>query len=302
MMLNRLFLLCFLFFSYSPPIFTMETEGEDSEAACPQRKKARKAPTARNLYNSSVFFKMSRTKLELFLKCSRCFYLDCKLGIKRPEGYPFTLNNTVDALLKREFDLYRTRREPHPLCLKQHVTAIPYDHSDLEKWRDSLHHGVQYKVPETNIILYGGLDDVWIDQDTNELIVVDYKATSKEGAVSIDADWQIDYKHQVEIYQWLLRQNGFSVSETAYFVYCNASRSRDTFDARLDFDISLISYKGDTSWIAGAISDVYRCLQDEIPPLPSLHCPYCNYIGKMLRVHTPSHDEVTQYPELEEPT
>ena len=41
-----------------------------------------------------------------------------------------------------------------------------------------------------------------------ELIVVDVKATSKQTEVNLDADWQISYKQQMEIYQWLLLKKG----------------------------------------------------------------------------------------------
>jgi hypothetical protein len=47
------------------------------------------------------------------------------------------------------------------------------------------------------------------DEDS---IVVAYKATSKKGEVSLDAHWQVSYKRQMEIYQWLLRKNGLPVS------------------------------------------------------------------------------------------
>ena len=68
-----------------------------------------------------------------------------------------------------------------------------------------------------------------------ELIVVDYKATSKNKEVSIDSDWQISYKRQLEVYQWLLRQNGFAVSDTGYFVYTNARLDVDGFGDKLEF-------------------------------------------------------------------
>ena len=47
------------------------------------------------------------------------------------------------------------------------------------------------------------------------LIVVDYKATSKNSEVNLDAEWQIGYKRQMEFYQYLLRNNGFKVSDTS---------------------------------------------------------------------------------------
>jgi hypothetical protein len=139
----------------------------------------------RNLYDplATKPFKVSRSKLELFLKCARCFYLDRKLGVAQPPGYPFSLNNAVDTLLKKEFDRYRNEQKAHPICLENGIEFVPFSHPDIDRWRDSLHSGVQYIVPNTNIMLYGGLDDVWINLKTNELIVVDYKATSKATAV-----------------------------------------------------------------------------------------------------------------------
>src|SRR5438105_389146 len=69
----------------------------------------------RNLYDPASVepYRLSRSKVELFLQCPRCFYLDRRLGVSRPEGPAFSLNNTVDLLLKREFDAYRLRREAH---------------------------------------------------------------------------------------------------------------------------------------------------------------------------------------------
>lgn len=72
-----------------------------------------------NLYdpNSKESFRISRTKIELFLDCPRCFYLDRRLGVSRPPGFPFSLNNAVDALLKQEFDIHRAQGTKHPLIL-----------------------------------------------------------------------------------------------------------------------------------------------------------------------------------------
>jgi hypothetical protein len=243
--------------------------------AGPSRKRAR-------LYEpgSEEPFKVSRSKIELFLRCQRCFYLDRRLGVKHPDGYPFTLNNAVDELLKKEFDEYRAKGERHPLCKEHKVNAIPFKHEDLEKWRNSLSQGVQYPMPGTNLIIQGGVDDVWIDQDTQELIVVDYKATSKKGEVSLDADWQKSYKRQVEIYQWLLRKNEFEVSKVAYFVYCNGRKDVDRFDGELKFKISLLPYEGDDSWIEGTVKDVYNCLRSKEIPESGAGCDHCRYVAQ----------------------
>lgn len=232
---------------------------------------------SRNLYEPGLDkpFKLSRSRIENFVNCPRCFYLDRRLGISPPEGPPFTLNSTVDALLKREFDQYRTARKPHPLLEEAGINAVPFLHPDLDTWRENFK-GVQYHHPQTNLLVHGAVDDVWQQAD-GKLIVADYKATSKNGQVNLDADWQIAYKRQMEFYQWLLRRNGFEVSDTGYFVYCNALKHRESFDGRLEFEISLIPYTGNDSWVDEVICNAHACLNAQSIPKPREDCEQCQY-------------------------
>jgi len=112
------------------------------------------------------------------------------------------------------------------------------------------------------ILITGGVDDVWINPK-GEFIIVDYKATSKEEEVTLDADWQIGYKRQMEIYQWLFRMNGYKVSKTGYFVYCNGNTDCEAFDGKLEFDINIIPYQGDDSWVEKTIHDAIDCLKSD---------------------------------------
>ena len=198
----------------------------------------------KNIFNPSDSkpFKLSRSKIELFIECQRCFYIDRRLGVGRPPGFPFNLNSSVDALLKNEFDTYRVKGLKHPLIEKYGVDARPAPHKDLDKWRQNFT-GIQYLHEPTNLLVFGAIDDLWINS-RDEYIVVDYKATSKnEKITNINQGWQITYKRQIEIYQWLLRNSGYSVSNAGYFVYCNGQKNRDAFNGKLEFDITLISYK-----------------------------------------------------------
>lgn len=236
-----------------------------------------KAKRDRNLYvpGGAGPFKVSRSKIDLFIECPRCFYLDRRLGVGRPPGFPFSLNSAVDTLLKKEFDINRAAGSPHPLMEAYGIDAVPYAHDDLDVWRENFK-GVQFHHAATNLIITGAIDDVWVNKD-EELIVVDYKSTSKVGEVTIDAPWQDGYKRQMEVYQWLLRRNEFAVSNTGYFVYCNGSTDREAFDARLEFDIKVIPYTGDDSWIDGAVHEIYACLESDVIPTASPSCDYCSY-------------------------
>jgi len=238
----------------------------------------------RNLFNpsSTDSFRLSRSKIDLFLNCPRCFYLDQKLGVSRPAGYPFSLNAAVDTLLKKEFDYYRKRQEPHPLMVSHEIDAVPFAHEDLEKWRDSLRRGIDYIHPETNFRITGGIDDVWINP-AKELFIVDYKATAKNSEVNLDAEWQKGYKRQMEIYQWLFRRNGFAVSPIGYFVYANGRLDLDMFSGRLEFNLKILPYEGNDSWIEKKLTEARECLSAGTPPEAAPECEYCCYAEKYPR-------------------
>lgn len=230
---------------------------------------------------------LSRSKIDLFMECQRCFYVDNKLGTARPPGYPFNLNSAVDALLKKELDTYRAKGAQHPLAKAYGLDAIPFAHARMDEWRNALNQGVQFVHPATGLTVRGGVDDIWINKD-GELIVIDYKATSKDGKIeSLDEDWHRGYKRQIEVYQWLLRQNGFKVSDTGYWFYANATKDREAFDAKLDFELTLVPYKGSTDWIDDTLVALKACLDSEQIPPAGEDCDYCRYreaAGKALQI------------------
>jgi RecB family exonuclease len=220
-------------------------------------------------------FKVSRSKIEDFVRCPRCFWLDRRLKITKPDTPPFQINKAVDELLKKEFDSYRKQGEPHPLMIEHNIPAIPYAHESLNDWRENFI-GVQSLHEPTNLLIFGAVDDLWISND-GEVMVVDYKATAKKSEVSLDAPWQISYKRQMEVYQWLLRQNGLPVSNTGYFVYCNGRLDLDAFDSKVEFSIKVIPYTGDDAWVEPTIFDIKACLEQENIPAVGLDCDYCRY-------------------------
>ena len=154
---------------------------------------------------------------------------------------------------------------------------IPFSHKNLNDWRENFK-GVQYFHEETNFLLTGAVDDLWFDLDKNEIIVVDYKATSKNSEVTIDADWQIGYRRQMDFYQWLIRKNGFQVSNIGYFVYCNGDKKRDSFENKIHFDVSVLEYVGSTKWVEPTLNEIKLLLDQTIVPKTNIDCSYCNYV------------------------
>ncbi len=227
---------------------------------------------------SDAPFRISRTKIDLYSRCPRCFYLDQRLGVKRPDTYPLTLNLAVDALLKKEFDRHRAKQVAHPMMKKYGLDAVPFQHEKINTWRelDFGRGGIHYLHPETNFDVYGLVDDLWVNSN-KELIIVDYKATAKAAAPTLDGDLGDQYKRQMEVYQWLFRQNDFKVAPIGYFVYVNGRRDAAAFDGKLEFDVSILPCAGDPRWVPAALDEMKRTLIAPTPPKSSPDCDYCDY-------------------------
>jgi len=231
----------------------------------------------RNLYQPGQKepFQISRSKIDTFLNCPRCFYLDRRLGLGRPSMPGWALNSAVDQLLKNEFDLLRKKGEQHELMKQYKIDAIPFPHPDIEEWRNNFV-GKQYLHEGTNLLIFGAVDDVWVNKKS-ELLIVDYKATSTSKEISLEDEYKQSYKKQMEIYQWLFRKSGFKISKTGYFVFANASKNRPKFDGRLEFEVSIISHKGDDSWVDPTIFEIKKCLESKHIPDPDPNCEFCAY-------------------------
>ncbi|MEK7153330.1 MAG: PD-(D/E)XK nuclease family protein, partial [Patescibacteria group bacterium] len=168
---------------------------------------------------------------------------------------------------------------PHPIMVEYEVQAVPFMHEKLDDWRETFV-GVQAPHEPTNLLVFGAVDDLWTTP-VGEIMVVDYKATAKDKEVDISAGWQISYKRQLEVYQWLLRQNGLPVSDMGYFVYTNGRMDVDGFFNRVEFKTKLIPYKGDDSWVEPTLLKMKDCMDGEMPAMGESimggPCEFCTY-------------------------
>lgn len=232
-------------------------------------------------------WRLSRSKIDLFIECPRCFYIDNKLGTKRP-GFPsFNLNIAVDELFKKEFDVHRAKGTPHPIMSKYGIEAVPFKHKQMDAWRDPFV-GISFKHPGTGLVVCGGVDDVWV-APSGSLIIVDYKATSKAERIEKlgDSPWEKQYQRQLGVYRWLLENNGFSVEDMGYLVYANASKEEDAFDDKLTFETTLVECPTKTDWLEPTLTQIKATLENDTIPESGQACEYCPYreaAGKKLMV------------------
>ena len=232
---------------------------------------------------SNETFKISRSKFNNFLDCKRCFYLDRVKGLKDPGMPGWSLNIAVDELLKKEFDLLRNQKKPHPIFKKHNLNFIPFQHEKMDHWRNALTGGIAYLDEDTNLKIHGGVDDIWYDLDKEELVVVDYKAQSSNIKVDtkpyLESIYHQGYKIQMDIYVHILRKMDFKVSDTSYFYVCNGEKSYNNFQGKLNFTTTLVPYVTNTSWIQDKIIEIKKTLElDSIPEI-NRSCEKCMYIN-----------------------
>lgn len=220
--------------------------------------------------------KFSRTAMDEFLDCQRCFYFYRRLGHRRPSGGMSGIPGAIDGLLKREFDDLRERNAQHPVMADLPGTVKPFSHPSLEDWRNNSR-GVMVTHEASGFVFSGAIDDLWIDEESQKLHVVDYKTTASATGPSLDTEWGQKYKKQVEMYQYLLRGNGFDVSDTAYFLFLTADKSSDSLDETLRFTSEVLPYVGSTDWIDEELVRARACLDADQPPAVDLTCEWCTW-------------------------
>ena len=229
--------------------------------------------------NSSSVFKLSRTKIELFCKCERCFYFEVRLGFRELQGPSWAINSAVDELLKKEVEQCRKEDKPHGLFRDYNLNIKPFNHPDLKDWQ-STRKGIQYLHEKYNILFYGGVDDIMINEK-DELVVVDFKATARKNPLNTPKDvfgGGETYRRQLEIYSWLLQKNGFSVSTAGYLMYYNGDASKPSLGETMYFRRTLVEFFLNTDWIDPTIDSMYNCLQDDsVPQLDTDSCEQCLY-------------------------
>jgi len=167
--------------------------------------------------------------------------------------------------------------------VEYNLNFIPFDHPDIDKWRQSLSSGISYLDENTNLIIKGGIDDVWFNLDTEELVVVDYKAQSSSTPVETEAylesKFHQGYKRQMDIYVHILRNMNFKVSDQTYFMVCNGEKTNDYFNNRIDFKTVLVPYKSDSSWVPNKIKEMKSVLDNNQIPEYNINCETCIYLA-----------------------
>ena len=225
--------------------------------------------------NSSRPFKLSRTKIDLFFECRRCFFFDQKFGIKRPHGTPLVLSNRIVDDFKKELNICRVEKNIHSKVKELNKNLIPISHNKLEEWKSSFK-GASFLDDSTNLLVVGIIDDIWLDRSTNKNHSVIIKSNSKKNQMSYENIWP-GYWRQLSLYAYLLSKNLLPMSSTGILVFINTPTSMGQMENRKNFNLNIFEKILDFDWIQPTIKEISKTLNKETPPESSKKCKYCNY-------------------------
>ena len=81
----------------------------------------------------------------------------------------------------------------------------------------------------------------------------------------------------MDFYGYLLSEMGHDVSDTFYFLVCNANRNADGFFGKLDFEEIMVPYEWNAQWVPEKVSGMIGCMNSEEIPDSNVACKNCAY-------------------------
>ena len=227
-------------------------------------------------------FPVSRSKFGEYLKCKRCFYLNTIKGLKSPSMPGWPLNSATDEMLKFEFDIHRKNQTQHPEMkkVKSLKNVVPFQHEDIDEWRRNFG-GFKVLDKDLNLELKGAIDDVWIDLKSNELIIVDYKSTSKKEIKEdtwLADEFSQDFLKQMNFYKFIFEKAGHKI-KTTFFYIVNGLKKDRPFNNSMEFEPHLIEYQPSTKQIPAQLKEMKKLMDSKKIPDINSDCESCNYLN-----------------------
>lgn len=215
-------------------------------------------------------YKLSPSSLSLLKECPRCFWLRFNRDINRPATIFPSLPAGMDRILKAHFDNFMEKGLLPPELAQMNGEVKLFDNKELLKaWRDN-RKGIQWTDEEGNI-LRGAVDNILKKRD--KLIVLDYKTRG----FPVKEDTHDHYKDQLDIYNFLLRKNGYNTEGYSYLLFYHPDKVAT--DGRVLFYTNLV--KVDVS-ISNAQAIFHKALEvlKAGMPIPSKDCGFCGWVGQ----------------------
>jgi len=207
---------------------------------------------------------LSASSLNLFLDCPRCFWLYVNNGIKRPSIPVATITTGLDRVIKEYFNLYRPKGILPPFLenkvLGKLISSLP------KKGR------LEFIDNKIEAGLVGYLDEC-LDLGNNFYAALDHKTRGTKPEKTHQA-----HQFQMDVYTFLLEQNGFPTKRLAYLIYYipKAVVSKDA----IEFEVFASQVKTDPENAKKVFYDALTVLKKTIPR-PHQDCEFCKWTATL---------------------
>lgn len=210
---------------------------------------------------------ISPSSLKILEECERCFWMQIIKKITRPSG-PFpSLPSGVDKLLKEHFDRFMEKGELPPELKKNGASGYKLfsDKALLDVWRSNFK-GIQFKDETSGIMLRGAVDNLLVKGE--KLVVLDYKTRG----FPLKEDTAHFYQDQINLYNFLLRKNGYQTEDYGYLLFYMPEKVLET--GEFLFKTELVKMNVNIQHAEELFKKAIKILTNEIPT-NSPSCAYC---------------------------
>ena len=214
--------------------------------------------------------KFSPSSLSLLKECPRCFWLAFNKGVKRPAGIFPSLPSGMDKILKVHFDKFMEKGELPPELAELNGDIKLFDDAELLKiWRSNFK-GIQWTDKEGNLFR-GAVDNILVKG--KKLIVLDYKTRG----YPLKEDTAAHYQNQMDIYNFLLRKNGYETEDYAYLIFYHPDCVNEK--GAVIFNTDIVKMKISIKNAESIFKKALDTLKGDMPK-PDEDCGYCTWIDK----------------------
>ena len=216
-------------------------------------------------------FKLSPSGISLMEECPRCFWLEKHHIWKRPSGIFPSLPGGMDRILKNHFDKFMARRMMPPE-LRENVQCFGcrlFGNVELLKqWRNNLK-GISWQDNQGNIF-HGAVDNILVRG--NKLIVLDYKTRG----YPLKEDTPESSRNQLDIYNFLLRKNGYETEDFAFLLFYYPREVLET--GEVIFDTQLVKMKVNIENAQKLFEKALKLLKGPCPKVRE-ECEWCKLVN-----------------------
>ena len=189
--------------------------------------------------------------------------------INRPSGAFPSLPSGVDKILKEHFDRFMERGKLPPELKKNGVAGYKlFDNKELlALWRNNFK-GIQYTDEKSGILLRGAVDNILVKG--KKLIVLDYKTRG----FPLKEDSHHYYQDQMNVYNFLLRKNGYETEDYSYLLFYMPEKVIET--GEFVFNTELVKMETHVKHAENLFQKAIDVLNGKMPK-SSKECGFCEW-------------------------